>query len=35
VKLKNVVIKKTDVPLKIENCEPIIFVNTTINGKTY
>ena len=35
VKLKNVVIKKTEVPMEIENCEPIIFVNTTINGKEY
>ena len=35
VKLKDVVIKKTEVPMEIENCEPIIFVNTTINGKQY
>lgn len=35
VKLKNVVIKQTEIPMEIENCEPIIFVNTTINGKEY
>ncbi len=35
VKLKNVVIKKTEVPMEIENSEPIIFINTTINGKQY
>ncbi|WP_324719957.1 glycoside hydrolase family 28 protein [Salinimicrobium sp. HB62] len=35
VKLKDVVIKKTEIPMEIENCEPIIFVNTTINGKQY
>lgn len=35
VRLKNVTIKSTEVPLSIENCEPVIFVNTTINGKEY
>lgn len=35
VRLKNVTIKSTEVPLSIENCEPVIFVNTTINGKKY
>lgn len=35
VRLKNVTIKSTKIPLNIENCEPVIFVNTTINGKKY
>ncbi|WP_373056641.1 glycoside hydrolase family 28 protein [Zunongwangia sp. H14] len=35
VKLKNVTIKNTETPLQVENCEPVIFVNTTINGKEY
>ncbi|MCG9972885.1 glycoside hydrolase family 28 protein [Christiangramia crocea] len=35
VRLKNVSIKSTKVPLNIENCEPVIFLNTTINGKEY
>ena len=35
VRLKNVTIKSTEVPLSIENCEPVKFMNTTINGKEY
>lgn len=35
VVLKNVTIKSTKVPLSIENCEPVKFENTTINGKEY
>ncbi len=35
VKLKNVTIKSAEVPLLVEHCEPIIFVNTVINGKEY
>lgn len=35
VVLKNVTIKSTETPLSIENCEPVQFLNTTINGKTY
>lgn len=35
VKLKNVTIRSTEVPLEVENCEPIIFINTIINGKKY
>lgn len=35
VRLKNVSIKSTEVPLNIENCEPVRFMNTTINGKEY
>lgn len=35
VKLKNVTIKSTETPLEVENCEPITFINTTINGKEY
>lgn len=35
VRLKNVTIKSTKEPLMIENCEPVIFMNTTINGKEY
>lgn len=35
VVLKNVTIKNTETPLKIENCEPVKFINTTINGKEY
>ncbi|MCM8568421.1 glycoside hydrolase family 28 protein [Gramella jeungdoensis] len=35
VQLKNVSIKSTEVPLNIENCEPVKFINTTINGKAY
>lgn len=35
VVLKNVTIKNTKTPLKVENCEPIKFINTTINGKEY
>ncbi|MDT0644638.1 glycoside hydrolase family 28 protein [Zunongwangia sp. F363] len=35
VKLKNVTIKNTETPLQVENCEPVTFVNTTINGKEY
>lgn len=33
--LKNVTIKSTKTPLEIENCEPIKFINTTINGKEF
>lgn len=33
--LKNVTIKNTETPLEIENCEPVQFINTTINGKKY
>lgn len=35
VRLKNVTIKSTEEPLSIENCEPVKFLNTTINGKEY
>jgi len=35
VVLKNVTIKSTETPLSIENCEPVKFINTTINGKAY
>lgn len=35
VKLKNVTIKNTEVPLSVEHSEPVIFENTTINGKSY
>lgn len=35
VKLKNVTIKNTETPLSVENSDPIIFENTTINGKAY
>lgn len=35
VNLKNVVIKSTETPLSIENCEPVNFENTTINGEKY
>ncbi|MEO2064853.1 MAG: glycoside hydrolase family 28 protein [Christiangramia sp.] len=33
--LKNVTIKNTETPLELENCEPVQFINTTINGKKY
>ncbi|MCF4101067.1 glycoside hydrolase family 28 protein [Gillisia sp. M10.2A] len=33
--LKNVSIKTTKTPVKIENCEPIKFINTTINGQEF
>ncbi len=33
--LKNVTIKSTKTPIEIENCEPIKFINTTINGKEF
>ncbi|MAM18203.1 MAG: glycoside hydrolase family 28 protein [Christiangramia sp.] len=33
--LKNVTIKNTETPLEIENCKPVQFINTTINGKKY
>jgi polygalacturonase len=35
VQLKNVTIKSTEIPLSIEYSDPIIFENTTINGKAY
>ena len=35
VVLKNVTIKSTKTPIEIENCEPIKFINTTINGKEF
>jgi len=35
VVMKNVTIKSTETPLEIENCEPIKFINTTINGKEF
>ena len=35
VTLTNVTIKGAKEPLSIENSEPIVFKNTTINGKTY
>lgn len=35
ITLKNVTIRNTKKPLEIENCEPIKFINTTINGKEF
>ncbi|WP_029036555.1 glycoside hydrolase family 28 protein [Salinimicrobium xinjiangense] len=35
VQLKNVTIKSTEIPLSVEHSDPIIFENTTINGKEY
>lgn len=35
VTLTNVHIKNAEMPLSVENSEPIIFKNTTINGKEY
>lgn len=35
VTLTNVHIKGAETPLSVENSEPIIFTNTTINGKSY
>ena len=35
ISLKNVSIKNAATPLKIENCEPINYVNTTINNEKY
>ncbi|MDT0649521.1 glycoside hydrolase family 28 protein [Autumnicola edwardsiae] len=35
VNFTNVTIKSTETPLSVENCEPIKFVNTTINGQKY
>ena len=35
VTLTNVHIKGAKTPVSIENCEPIIFINTTINGAKY
>ena len=35
VTFTNVTIKETKTPLSVENSEPIIFKNTTINGKNY
>tara|TARA_R110000868_G_scaffold83515_1_gene235662 strand:- start:4986 stop:6413 length:1428 start_codon:yes stop_codon:yes gene_type:complete len=35
VTLTNVHINGAETPLSIENCEPILFTNTTINGKKY
>ncbi len=35
VTLTNVTIKETKTPLSVENSDPIIFKNTTINGKQY
>ena len=35
VTLTNVTIKETKTPLSIENSEPIVFKNTSINGKQY
>lgn len=35
VTLTNVHIKNAETPLSIENCEPIVFKNTTINEKQY
>lgn len=35
VTLKNVTIKNVQTPLSVENCEPVTFINTTINNKKY
>ena len=35
ISLKNVTIKNTDTPLLVENCEPINYINTTINEVNY
>ncbi|MDT0677870.1 glycoside hydrolase family 28 protein [Autumnicola musiva] len=35
VNFTNVTIKSTETPLSVENCEPIKFINTTINGQKY
>lgn len=35
VTLTNVIIKKAETDLSVENSEPIVFKNTTINGKSY
>ncbi|MBG7610631.1 glycoside hydrolase family 28 protein, partial [Polaribacter sp. BAL334] len=35
VTLTNVHIKNAKTPMSVENCEPIIFKNSTINGVKY